>query len=67
MKYRLVVRRPAKADVRSAARRYEVHRPGLGREFVGEVDAALSRVAGNPLQYQELHRETRRAIVLPIP
>ena len=48
MNYRLVVRRPAKADVRSAARRYELQRPGLGREFVTEVDAALSRVADNP-------------------
>lgn len=67
MKYRLVVRRPAKVDLRSAARRYEVQRPGLGREFVAEVDAALGRVAENPLQYQVLHRETRRAIVHRFP
>ena len=67
MKYRLVVRRPAKADVRGAARRYELQRPGLGREFVTEVDAALSRVAENPLQYQMIHRETRRAIVHRFP
>lgn len=67
MKYRLLVRRPAKADVRSAARVYELARPGLGREFVAEVDAALSRVAENPLQYQVLHRETRRAIVRRFP
>ena len=67
MNYQLVVRRPAKADVRSAARRYEVQRPGLGREFVAEVDAALGRVAENPLQYQGLHRETRRAIVHRFP
>ena len=67
MKYRLVVRRPAKEDVRSAARRYELQRPGLGREFVAEVDAALSRVAENPLQYQVLHRAARRAIVHRFP
>ena len=67
MKYRLVVRRAAKADIWSAARRYEVQRPGLGREFVTEVDAALGRVAENPLQYQVLHRETRRAIVHRFP
>jgi len=34
---------------------------------VAEVDAALSRVAENPLQYQVLHRETRRAIVHRFP
>lgn len=67
MNYQLVVRRPAKTDVRSAARRYEVQRPGLGREFVAEVDAALGRVAENPLQYQVLYRETRRAIVHRFP
>jgi plasmid stabilization system protein ParE len=67
VKYQLVVRRPAKADVRSAADRYELQRPGLGREFVAEVDVALSRVAQNPLQYQVLHREARRAIVRRFP
>jgi plasmid stabilization system protein ParE len=50
-----------------AARRYELQRPGLGREFVAEVDAALNRVAENPLQYQVLHREARRAIVHRFP
>jgi plasmid stabilization system protein ParE len=65
--YRLVVTRRAKADVRTAARRYEVQRPELGREFVAEVDATLRRVAENPLHYQALHRETRRAIVHRFP
>ena len=40
---------------------------GPGREFVAEVDAALSRVADNPLQYQVQHREARRAIVHRFP
>jgi plasmid stabilization system protein ParE len=65
--YQLVVRRSTKADVRSAARQYELQRPGLGREFVAEVDEALSRVADNPLQYQVLYREARRAIVHRFP
>jgi toxin ParE1/3/4 len=67
VRYRLLVRRLAKADVRSAARRYELQRPGLGREFVAEVDKALGRVAENPLQYQVLRREVRRAIVRRFP
>lgn len=67
MKYLLVVRRAAKADVRQAARRYELQRPGLGREFIAELDAALNRVSKNPLQYQILHREARRAIVHRFP
>ena len=67
MKYRVVVRRRAKADVGSAARRYELQRPGLGRELVTEVDAALNRVADNPFQYQVLYRGARRAIVHRFP
>jgi toxin ParE1/3/4 len=67
VKYRLVVRRPAKADVRSAAGQYELRRRGLGREFVAEVDAALNRVGENPFQYQVLHREVRRAVVHRFP
>ncbi|MFN8626918.1 MAG: type II toxin-antitoxin system RelE/ParE family toxin [Candidatus Binatia bacterium] len=67
MNYRLLVRRPAKAEVYDTARRYELQRPGLGREFVAEVDAALSRIAENPLQYQVLHREARRVIVRRFP
>ena len=67
MKYRLVVRRAAKTDVRLAARRYELQLPGLGREFIAELDVALNRVSKNPLQYQLLHREARRAIVHRFP
>lgn len=67
MKYRLIVRGEAKADVQLAARRYELQRPGLGREFMAELDAALNRVSGNRFQYQVLHRETRRAIVHRFP
>jgi hypothetical protein len=50
VKYRLLVGRLAKADVRAAARWYELQRSGLGREFVAEVDAALNRIAENPLR-----------------
>ena len=67
MKYRLLVRRRAKADIRSAARWYEAQRPGLGRDFVAEVDATLNRVAEYPFQCQVLHREARRAIVHRFP
>ena len=62
MTYRLTVRRAAKADIRQAARWYEGQRPGLGRAFVQQIDALLNRVRVNPMQYQIVHREIRRAI-----
>jgi plasmid stabilization system protein ParE len=67
VKYRLLVRRRAKADVRAAVRWYELQRTGLGREFVTALDAALNRVAESPLQSQVLHRGVRRAIVHRFP
>jgi plasmid stabilization system protein ParE len=60
--YRLVLRRQAKADIREAARWYERQRVGLGRAFVQQVNALLDRVRLNPMQYQIVHREVRRAI-----
>ena len=62
MTYRLTVRRQAKEDIRAAARWYEPQGPGLGRAFVRQVDVLLDRVRQNPLQYQVVYREVRRAI-----
>lgn len=67
MTYELVVRGRAKADIRRAARWYERQREGLGAEFVGEVDAALSRIEANPEQYQVIHRDVRHAITRRFP
>ena len=62
MTYRLSVRHPAKADIRRAAQWYEGQRPGLGRAFVRQIDVLLSRLRVNPMQYQIVYREIRRAI-----
>ena len=62
MTYRLVVRRQAKADIRTAARWYERQRVGLGRAFVQQIDALLDRIRLNPMQHQIVHRDVRRAI-----
>ncbi len=60
MSYELLIRRQAKADLRRGTRWYERQLPGLGREFVEEVDAALERIVENPLQYQIIYRDARR-------
>lgn len=67
MKYRLLIRRQAQSDLRQAARWYEEQNSGLGREFVTEVEVALNRIAENPLQYQVLYREVRRAALRKFP
>jgi plasmid stabilization system protein ParE len=65
--YELLVRGRAKRDVLRAAKWYERQREGLGREFVSEVDAALARIAGNPQQYEVVHREIRHSILHRFP
>ena len=67
MKYELLLRGRAKADIRRAAKWYERQREGLGRDFVGEVDAALALIEANPEQYEIVYREIRHAILRRFP
>lgn len=67
MKYRLLIRRQAKNDLRQAARWYEGQNVGLGRELVTEIAVALNRIVENPLQYQTIYGEVRRAISYKFP
>ena len=67
MTYQVLVRGKAKADIRRAAKWYEYQREGLGKEFVGEVDAAISRIQANPEQYELIHREIRNAVLRRFP
>jgi plasmid stabilization system protein ParE len=38
----------AEAELAEAARWYEMHRAGLGTEFLGAVDSAVARIAETP-------------------
>ena len=67
MKYELLIRGRAKRDVRRATKWYERQRVGLGTEFIVEVDAALQRIAGNPEQYEVVHREIRHCVLRRFP
>jgi plasmid stabilization system protein ParE len=67
VKYELLLRGRAKADIRRAAKWYERQREGLGRDFVAEVDAALALIEANPEQYEIVHREIRHAILRRFP
>jgi plasmid stabilization system protein ParE len=65
--YSLLVRVQAKRDLRQAARWYEKRLTGLGRQFVSEVDTVIERIEENPLLYQPVHRDVRRALVHRFP
>jgi plasmid stabilization system protein ParE len=46
---------------------YRERSPQLGRQFRDALDAAIERLRQNPLGYQVLFRELRRAIVRRFP
>jgi hypothetical protein len=56
MSYRLNIRPEAEADVMEAALWYEQRKPGLGEEFITEVDQAIRQVRENPRTDQIRHR-----------
>ncbi len=47
----LVVRELAKADIRGAYRWYDEQRPGLGDEFVLDLDETLTKIAAHPARF----------------
>jgi plasmid stabilization system protein ParE len=65
---REVVFRPqAEDDALEVHEWYESRLTGLGREFGQALDALVARIADNPLLYQRVHSETRRAVLSRFP
>jgi len=57
----------ARAEVEEAAVWYERQRPGLGIEFILELDAAIERAAASPDIYSRQYREARRVLLRRFP
>jgi plasmid stabilization system protein ParE len=64
---RLFIRPAARSDVRSARTWYERERPGLGREFLDDLDALLRRIRSLPRQFPEVELNCRRALLHRFP
>lgn len=56
----VVFRRPARLELIEAARRYEALRPGLGSEFIAEIERCIARAAENPQAYAVVVKNIRR-------
>jgi plasmid stabilization system protein ParE len=67
MTRRIVFRRAAKSEVEDAAAYYEGRRPGLGEEFVVEIDEAVSRAAEAPERYPLVFGDVRRTVARRFP
>lgn len=64
---RLVARPEAQADIRSARDWYDGERQGLGSEFLAELGRILRRARDMPLQFPEVARGLRRALLHRFP
>ncbi|MBI4512405.1 MAG: type II toxin-antitoxin system RelE/ParE family toxin [Deltaproteobacteria bacterium] len=67
MSHALTVRQLAEADLTETYAWYEEQRTGLGREFLGEVEATFARIVEAPLRYPLVHREVRRVLTKRFP
>ena len=57
----------ASADVQAAYEWYEAQRPGLGKEFIAAVEAAVVSLLAFPEAYPVVHRSARRVLLERFP
>jgi plasmid stabilization system protein ParE len=64
---RVEVRRAAQSDINDAAAWYDEQRPGLGIEFLHELDAAFRRASDSPELYATVYLDMRRCATRRFP
>jgi toxin ParE1/3/4 len=57
----------AQHDIAEAAKYYNHHRPGLGDEFLAEIDKAVAAVAADPVAFEQVRPGIRRYLVRRFP
>ena len=67
MSLELVIRPEAEADALEAYRWYSEQLPGLGDDFLAEIDRALEIIRASPEAHRKLHREFRRVLTRRFP
>jgi toxin ParE1/3/4 len=67
MNYEIIIRPEAESDLNEAFHWYEEQSPGLGLEFLRCVDAAFDIIQRNPVLYQKIYKEIRRALTHRFP
>jgi toxin ParE1/3/4 len=67
VKFRIVVRPNAEADLRAVKQWYEERREALGLEFITLVRAAIRGLRDNPERYPVYYRGFRRVLLRRFP
>lgn len=63
----VILRPAAQAEFDGAAAWYEKQKPGLGLDFVAEVQAVIDAIAGQPSRYPAVSGDVREAAVNRFP
>jgi toxin ParE1/3/4 len=67
VKWRVLIRPRAEADLREARNWYETQRAGLGDEFLADMSIALKSLAKDPQRYPDYYRGFRRVLTRRFP
>jgi len=67
MTFRVVFRRPAKSEFEEEAAWYCERGPGLGDEFVREIEQAIASAAAAPQRYPVVFGDVRRTVARRFP
>ena len=67
MAYKLLISPEAQEDIEFAAFWYELHKNGLGSEFILSIDAEINLISRNPLVYPKIYKHVRRAVINRFP
>jgi plasmid stabilization system protein ParE len=67
MSFELVIRPEAEADARDAFGWYNEQLPGLGHDFLAELDKEFAAIQASPEIHARMHRELRRALLHRFP
>lgn len=61
--YSVIIQPEAEQDLDTVYHYFESQKPGLGFEFLAEITETIEVLEDNPMLFQRVHRELRRAIV----
>ena len=67
MKYKLIFSEGIKEEIASAYIWYEMQKPGLGDEFLGELERALTLLKTKPKYFGFINQYQRRLILKKFP
>jgi plasmid stabilization system protein ParE len=63
----VIFRKQARTEFDAAGDWYEKERPGLGSEFMAEIQLLIQRISTTPEQFPMLYRDIRKAVAHRFP